>query len=87
LRRLREAFETGTWAEFLIPASEALSDWYTITLDGELLERVRHGHRFPAEEGVIGWARAVSEQGDLVALLEVIEETQEWQPRKVFFTS
>ena len=24
---------------------------------------------------------------DLVALLEVVEETQEWQPRKVFFTS
>lgn len=87
LRRLKEAFETGSWAEFLIPASEALSDWYTITLDADHLELVRHGHRFPAEEGVKGWARALSEQGDLVALLEVVEETQEWQPRKVFFTS
>jgi hypothetical protein len=32
-------------------------------------------------------ARAVSMQGDLVALVEVIEEDQEWQPRKVFFQS
>jgi tRNA pseudouridine55 synthase len=87
LRRLREAFDTGDWAQFLIPAAEAISDWYTITLDADLLEKVRHGHRFPAEEGISGWARAVSEQGDLVALLEVVEETHEWQPRKVFFTS
>jgi tRNA pseudouridine55 synthase len=87
LRRLREAFDSGTWAQFLIPAAEALSDWYTITLDADLLEQVRHGHRFPAEEGRTGWARAISEQGDLVALLEVVEETQEWQPRKVFFSS
>jgi hypothetical protein len=27
----------------------------------------------------------VSEQGDLVALMEVDEDTLEWQPRKVFF--
>jgi tRNA pseudouridine55 synthase len=87
LRRLREAFESGTWAEFLIPAAEALGDWHTIELDAELLEKVRHGHRFPAEKGAKGWARAISEQGDLVALIEVDEETREWQPRKVFFTS
>jgi tRNA pseudouridine55 synthase len=87
LRRLREAFEAGNWAQYLIPAAEALSDWHTIELDAELLEQVRHGHRFPAEEGATGWARAISEQGDLVALIEVDEETQEWQPRKVFFTS
>ncbi len=87
LRRLREAFDAGTWAQFLIPAAEALSDWFTIELDADLLEKVRHGHRFPAPEGRTGWARAISEQGDLVALLEVVEETQEWQPRKVFFSS
>jgi tRNA pseudouridine55 synthase len=87
LRRLREAFETGTWAQHLIPASEALSDWYTIELNADLLEKVRNGHRIPAKEGETGWARAVSEQGDLVALMEVVEDSQEWQPRKVFFSS
>jgi tRNA pseudouridine55 synthase len=87
LRRLREAFDTGTWAQHLIPAAEALSDWETIVLDGDLLEKVRHGHRFPAKEDESGWARAITEQGDLVALVEVVEEDREWQPRKVFFTS
>lgn len=87
LRRLREAFDSGTWSEFLIPAADALGDWETIELDGDLLEKVRHGHRFPADEGASGWARAISEQGDLVALIEVDEETREWQPRKVFYNS
>jgi hypothetical protein len=32
------------------------------------------------------WVRAVSEQGELVALMEYLPEENEWQPRKVFFT-
>src|SRR3970040_7691 len=87
LRRLREAFESGTWAQFLVPAAEALGDWKTITLDADGLELGRPGHRLPADPGDTGWARAISEQGDLVALLEVVEDAQEWQPRKVFFSS
>ncbi|MCH7479986.1 MAG: tRNA pseudouridine(55) synthase TruB [Chloroflexi bacterium] len=87
LRQLRDSFEVGDWAQFLIPAAEALGDWRTVDLDGDQLEKVRNGHRIPIEEGDTGWARALSEQGDLVALMEVDEETSEWQPRKVFFTS
>jgi len=30
-------------------------------------------------------ARAVSEEGELVALVEYDAEAHEWQPRKVFF--
>ena len=65
-------------------------------LDADQVELIRHGHRIPAgqdtsdlehnENGQI-WARGVSEQGDLVALLLMDEETKEWQPKKVFFTS
>jgi hypothetical protein len=32
-----------------------------------------------------GWARGISQQGDLVALLEFDPAAREWQPRKVFF--
>jgi tRNA pseudouridine55 synthase len=85
LRRLRDAFEAGTWAQFLIPAAEALADWPAIELDEALLEKVRNGHRIPAKEGDHGLARAVSQQGDLVAIMEV--NGAEWQPRKVFLTS
>jgi len=87
LRRLQESFEAGNWAQFLIPAAEALSDWYTVELDADMVEMVRHGHRIPVEGDVPERARAISQQGDLVALLEFIPEDNEWHPNKVFFTS
>jgi tRNA pseudouridine55 synthase len=86
LRKLREAFEQGNWYQYLIPAAEALSDWPAIELDSANMEAIRHGHRIPAEVGATGWARGVSEQGELVALLEADPATSEWQPRKVFFS-
>jgi tRNA pseudouridine55 synthase len=87
LRRMQEAFENGSWYRYLIPAAEALADWPALELDADQVEYVRHGHRIPAEIGKTGWARGVSQQGDLVALLLVDEITQEWQPKKVFFQS
>jgi tRNA pseudouridine55 synthase len=85
LRRLREAFANGEWYKYLIPAAEALADWPMVELDPDQVELIRHGHRVPADPGSTGWARGVSMQGDLVALLEFDADTQEWQPRKVFF--
>ncbi|RPI34885.1 MAG: tRNA pseudouridine(55) synthase TruB [Chloroflexota bacterium] len=88
LRRLQESFIAGDWYKYLIPAAEALADWPMIELDGDQVELIRHGHRIPAQgANQQGWARGVSEQGDLVALLEVDEDLREWQPRKVFFQS
>lgn len=87
LRRLREAFEAGTWAQFLIPAAEAISDWYTVELDNDGLNKVVNGHRIPAADDAPEWGRAISEQGDLVALMERVDDDQEWQPRKVFWSS
>lgn len=87
LRRLQESFDAGNWYEFLIPAADALADWPMIELNADEVELVRHGHRVPAEPDQEGMVRGVSEQGDLVALLELDEEKQEWQPRKVFFQS
>lgn len=87
LRRLQEGFDAGDWYRHLIPAAEALADWPMVELSADGVELVRHGHRVPGEADSIGWARGVSEQGDLVALLEFDPETSEWQPRKVFFQS
>jgi tRNA pseudouridine55 synthase len=87
LRRLQEAFDAGNWYRYLIPAAEALADWPMVELDGDQVELVRHGHRLPAEPGAKGWARGVSQQGDLVALMLVDDENREWQPKKVFFQS
>ncbi len=87
LRRLQESFIAGDWYKYLIPAAEALADWPMVELDADQVELIRHGHRVPAEPEAQGWARGVSEQGDLVALLEIDEASKEWQPRKVFFQS
>jgi tRNA pseudouridine55 synthase len=86
LRKLNEAFSEGTWYQYLIPAAEALSDWPTIELNHEQVEAIRHGHRISAKTNEQQKACGVSEQGELVALMELDEETMEWQPRKVFFS-
>jgi len=86
LRKLKEAFKDGTWYKYLIPAAEALSDWPSITLNQEEVEAVRHGHRISGEgeEGVM--VRAITEQGELVALMNFDPEKKEFQPKKVFFS-
>jgi len=89
LRKLEEAFENGDWYKYLIPAAEALSDWPSRELSFDEVDLVRHGHRVPVEEAPENpdhWVRAISQQGELVALLEYLPEEKEWQPRKVFFT-
>lgn len=86
LRKLRDAFEVGNWYQYLIPAAEALSDWPAIELNADQVEDIRHGHRVPATPDSKGWARGISQQGELVALLEIDPASSEWQPRKVFFS-
>ncbi len=88
LRKLREAFDNGNWYQYLIPAAEALSDWPAVELDHDQVDSVRHGHRIPGEapEKKNAMARGISDQGELVALLEYDDESGEWQPKKVFFS-
>lgn len=86
LRKLRETFDNGTWYQYLIPAAEALSDWPAIELSQTQVEDVRHGHRIPADPKKGKMVRGISEQGELVALLELDTTTNEWQPKKVFFS-
>jgi tRNA pseudouridine55 synthase len=86
LRKLRDSFEEGNWYQYLIPAAEALSDWPAIELDQDQVDAIRHGHRIPAEEGGSEMIRGVSDQGELVALLEFVGDSHEWQPKKVFFS-
>jgi len=88
LRKLQEAFTTGDWYKYVIPAAEALGDWPSIELTNEQVDEVRHGHRITSDlevpEGKL--ARAISQQSELVALMSYDEETKEWQPKKVFFS-
>lgn len=87
LQDLEEAFEVGDWYKYLIPAADTLSDWPAVELTPDDTDKIKHGHRIPAEPGAAGWARGMSEQGDLIALLEIVEGEDLWQPRKVFITT
>ena len=91
LRKLQEAFHAGNWYQFLIPAAEALADWPAVELSPDDVEGVRHGHRVKAAaDAQPGMVRGVSTQGELVALMELAageDNSPEWQPKKVFFTS
>jgi len=85
LRKLGEAFDNNSWYQYLIPAAEALSDWPSITLINDEVDNVRHGHRVARDGSEGQMVRAITEQGELVALMEYDAETKEYQPRKVFF--
>ncbi len=91
LRKLKEAFEAGDWYKYLIPAAESLSDWEAVELNPDEVETLRHGQRIKASgDTTAEMVRGISEAGELVALLKLVEGEDgslEWQPKKVFFTS
>jgi len=61
-----------------------------IELDPDEVELVRHGHRIKPKDLELAdgeMVRALTEQGDLVAVMTYIAETDELQPKKVFFAS
>ena len=84
LPRLEVGFVTDKWEQHLRPATDALPELPTVEVDGETLELIRNGHRIPAEPGAKGVAKAIGPDGDLVALLEIVNGDDEYQPRKVF---
>lgn len=87
LADLRKAFEEGTWYQYLIPAAEALSDYEEVFLDMETEAEIRFGRRIPADPGEHdAFGKGISEQGELIALLEFVPESHEWKPKKVFYS-
>lgn len=85
LRNLVESFDNNSWFRYLIPAADALAEWPSITLTNDEVDLIKHGHRIPSHEMTEGLVRAITEQGELVALMELDKETAEYQPKKVFF--
>ena len=84
LPRLEVGFVTDKWEQHLRPATDALPELPTVEVDGETLELIRNGQRIPAGPGAKGVAKAIGPDGDLVALLEIVNGDDEYQPRKVF---
>ena len=90
LRKLQEAFVTGSWYQYLIPAAEALAEWTAVELSPDQVEEVKHGHRVKASpEAQPGLVRGVSMAGELIAIMDLTsaeDGSPEWQPKKVFYS-
>jgi tRNA pseudouridine55 synthase len=84
LPRLEVAFLADKWRTHLRPAADALPDFPAVQVDDAACERLRFGHGIPAEPGSAGMAKALGPEGDLVAILEAVDEGTVWHPRKVF---
>jgi tRNA pseudouridine55 synthase len=84
LAQLEMAITAGTWDQYVRPAAESLPELPKVRVMGEELKRVTHGNRIPTEEATSGLARAIGPDGDIVAILEAVEDGTLWHPRKVF---
>jgi tRNA pseudouridine55 synthase len=84
--KLEVGMATGKWEKFVTEAVSALPEFPIIEVDEEGYELVRNGHRIPSEPDAQGLARAVSLEGDLVAILEAVDGSDLWHPRKVFIS-
>ncbi len=81
---LGEAVEAELWRRYLIPAAQALPDMPAVMVQGEKLQRVRHGRLIERAMHHDGPARALGPDGELVAVLHPAEDGESWHPRKVF---
>lgn len=86
LSDLETAFEEGNWYQYLIPASELFGNYHELFLDSEQIADIRNGKRIPAETKEFSIAKAISEQGELIAILTYDPETSEWVPKKVLYS-
>lgn len=84
LPELELSFDSGSWEQYIRPAKEALPDLPEIPMKPEEEALIFNGQPVPAGIGSSGMARAIGTHGDLIAILEFIEDQGHWQPRKVF---
>ena len=89
MEELKAAFENGDWYQYLIPAIDSLADFTEIQLDLELERDIRCGRAIQAEAAInmdSAFAKAVSLQGELVAVLQYDAEAALWKPKKVLIS-
>ena len=90
LPQIEEAFQKGTWEEFLFPLDSPLSNWKTIIVDKRNELAIRNGCSLSLEETFLPPeknCRAYNLDGYLIAVLNFIPEKNLWHPERVFSPS
>jgi tRNA pseudouridine55 synthase len=87
LPQIEEAFQKGTWEEFLHPLDSPLSNWKTIIVDKRNELAIKNGCSLSLDETFLPPeknCRAYNLDGYLIALLHFIPEKKLWHPERVF---
>ena len=87
LPQVEEAFQKGTWEEFLHPLDSPLSNWKTIIVDKRNELAIRNGCSLSLDETFLPPeknCRAYNLDGYLIAVLHFIPEKKLWHPERVF---
>lgn len=86
LGMLESAMADGSWRSYMRPALDALPELEIVELNDEQLQRVQNGMRIErgSQQGEL--ARAVDSEGELIAVLESVEDGTLWHPRKVLLS-
>ena len=90
LPKIEEAFQKGTWEEFLHPLDSPLSNWKTIIVDKRNELAIKNGCSLSLDETFLPLeknCRAYSLDGYLIAVLHFIPEKKLWHPERVFSPS
>jgi tRNA pseudouridine55 synthase len=84
LASLEQSFQDETWEKYLRPAVDALPTLPPVEINDASISLIRNGQRIPAPPDSQGVAKGIDQKGELVAILEAVEDGQWWHPRKVF---
>jgi tRNA pseudouridine55 synthase len=87
LPQIEDAFQKGTWKEFLHPLDSPLSNWKTIIVDERNELAIRNGCSLSLDEASLPpekYCRAYNLDGHFIAVLHFIPEKKFWHPESVF---
>ncbi len=86
LAALESAMADGGWRSYMRPALDALPELPIVELTPEEQQAIQNGIRIDRDSQAGDLARAVGQEGLLIALLEAVEDGTQWHPRKVFLS-
>jgi tRNA pseudouridine55 synthase len=85
LNEAERALSNAGWPGILHPVDEALLHFDALLADPEAEARIRHGQQVEGPEPLdTVLCRVYTHSGEFMALLQYDQESEKWQPRKVF---
>jgi tRNA pseudouridine55 synthase len=83
--RLVQSFHGAGWQQYLIPADRAVASMPAVIVDDNALRDILHGRAIRPQEEASGTCRALTQTGELVAILAAGSGDGLWYPHKVLF--